>query len=124
MKNSIIILSLIFLVSCVVSQDIKIADLTPTGLHEWCLYTASGISRGCYNDTIDFDSGLLASDTTAPNRVYYIKAVPKVYDMGFSGTNIISYLVSLIPFVLFIGIIGLIIGLILVVMFLLVWRRR
>lgn len=120
MKVIEILLISIVLLCCVSSQTIKVSDLTPNGIHNICVYNINGKLNGCYNNTIQFNN----LDYPETNHTYYVKIVPNIYDMGFSGTNIISYLVSLIPFILIIGIGALIIGLILVVVFFIILIKR
>jgi hypothetical protein len=120
MKRLIILLMCIVFIYSVSSQTIKVSDLTPTGIHSVCVYNIEGKLNGCYNDTIQFNN----IDYPESNHTYYIKLVPNIYDMGFSGSNIISYLTSLIPFIIIIGIGALIIGLILAIVFFVILVRR
>jgi len=116
----LIVFFILFLSSLTLAQNIKLNDLTPTGVHEICVYDIHGYNKGCYNNTIIFSEAQFTSDT---NHTYYLKTVVNKYDIGFSGTYIPTYILGLIPFALFIIAVAAVIGIAFVLIFMFLRRR-
>lgn len=118
--KAVIFVLLLFVIS-VSAQTEKFADLTPTSDHEFCLYDVNGNYRGCYIDSVDFRNSTFLSDS---NKTYVVKINPTKYDVGFSGSYLISYIISLLPFILFILAIVAIVAIAMFIIFVLILRVR
>ncbi len=117
MKNKTLII-LVMLCFGVNAQIITFSDLSPTGIHDFCIYNASGYLKSCYNQTIDFSDPIYDEN----NHTYYFKIMPNKYDIGFTGNIMISYIAALIPLGLFLLMLSVIVGLCLVIIFMFLRR--